>query len=261
VQHITLNAVTYAVPHAGLLRAHTAAERSGLAASIRAARGVLQPVLTYDSDQTPEPCVLDGALRLQLAAQMGLEAVPIVHLGPLSSDEANAWALSLNVHRRHLSPQEQTEARASRMELVASLASAGMPQRMMAKLLGVSQAQITLDVAKVKQQSEHPCSPEDQNVRELSAAVRAGAKLRATVAKLLEGENARHLRRHLARHQAELRRLQDADASDWVEGVMRAVLESLSDFAAESHTGFPSDESDDAAAPLSAERRGMAGAA
>lgn len=114
---ITHEGTIYQLPFADLFRPLTAAERGRLEASI-SLHGVKHPVLTFDSKVWGARCVLDGANRLGIAADIGAE-VPFTDLGVLSEATARELAVSLNADRRHLSPDEQAAARAARVERVA----------------------------------------------------------------------------------------------------------------------------------------------
>jgi N6-adenosine-specific RNA methylase IME4 len=108
-----------------LLRPLSDHERTGLKADIQA-RGVVVPVLVDESLG-----VIDGGHRLTLAAELGLEAIPMeIHPG-LTDEEKRGLALAVNEHRRHLSAEDW-------QELAVRLRQQGLSYRQIGEKLGVS---------------------------------------------------------------------------------------------------------------------------
>ncbi|MDY3554796.1 hypothetical protein R5W24_003925 [Gemmata sp. JC717] len=153
--------VTYHFPFARLIRSHTAQERDELAASIRAHKRVLVRVVTYDSPAWGERCVIDGAARLELAAELGID-VPVQHRGPLGDEAARAECLALNVDRRHLTPEERQAVRASRVERVRAARDDGRSLREIARAEGVSPTQVARDLADAAHAGVTPVTPESR---------------------------------------------------------------------------------------------------
>jgi hypothetical protein len=141
---LRLGGLAYRLPFAHLFRPHTALERERLHASI-AERGVLMRVLTYDSPTHGNRCVIDGATRLEIAAELG-RAVPIQHRGPLSDEVAHELALTLNADRRHLTPAEQQAVRAERIARVAEARARGESLRTIAEREDISREQVRRDL-------------------------------------------------------------------------------------------------------------------
>jgi hypothetical protein len=150
VPTVRLDGATYRFVFAALFRRHTPAERARLEASIRR-HGVRVRVLTYDSPTWGRRCVVDGASRLELAAEIANDeathlSIPVQHLGDLTDDAARELALTLNADRRHLTPEEQRAARCERIERVTAARAEGDSLRMIAEREGVSEKQVREDL-------------------------------------------------------------------------------------------------------------------
>jgi hypothetical protein len=147
---VRLDGATYRFVFAALFRPHTPAERGRLLASIRR-HGVRVRVLTYDSPTWGRRCVVDGASRLELAAEIATDeathlTVPVQHLGDLTDDAARELALTLNADRRHLTPEEQQAARRDRIRRVVEGRADGDSLRTIAAREGVSEKQVREDL-------------------------------------------------------------------------------------------------------------------
>jgi hypothetical protein len=152
-RQIKLGRKTFTVLFPDLLRPLTPDERAGLEAGIRDL-GFCDPV-TVDEDDG----VIDGANRLEIAAKLGLTAVPTeVHRG-LTAQKKRALAESLNVNRRQLSPEDRERMRAERIEQVAEDKRQGKSTRQIAEDRGISQTQVRLDL---KEAGEQSCSPDSK---------------------------------------------------------------------------------------------------
>jgi ParB-like chromosome segregation protein Spo0J len=116
-----------------LLPPLSASEYEALKASI-AALGIRVPV-EIDAD-TGE--VLDGHHRLQTHHELRLkDPAPTVLRRFATDEERAAYILQINLHRRHLSPEQTTAVRAQQRELAAKLRAQGKTQAEAAAILGV----------------------------------------------------------------------------------------------------------------------------
>lgn len=140
-----------------LMRALTDIERQALKNSIRKS-GVTAPVITDE-----EGGVIDGANRLQIAAELELPAVPVHTLVGLSYQQKAELALSLNDARRHLKPAEFRALQEDRKERIARVVAArteGMSTREIAEQVGVSQPQVIADLRAAGDKGLSPAIPE-----------------------------------------------------------------------------------------------------
>lgn len=97
-------------------------------------RGVLVPVeFTEDGE------VLDGHHRLRACRDLGITSYPRVVRSGLNEDERRAHALALNVHRRHLTPEQRAEA-------VMRLREQGWSVRRIADATGVPKSTVDRDI-------------------------------------------------------------------------------------------------------------------
>src|SRR5262245_6244437 len=113
IPEIRFDGKTYRLPFVSLFRRHTPDERAALAADI-AELGVLNRIVTYDSDTWGQRCVIDGNTRLEIAVAQGRSAIPTHHRGRLPDTRAEREAISLNLARRHLSAEEMAIYRQKR---------------------------------------------------------------------------------------------------------------------------------------------------
>lgn len=158
MRRVTINGDVYAAPFDRLVRPLTPAERDGLRGSIRRV-GVVKPVVVYVSP-TWGRAVIDGLNRGELSSEIDPDAeVPVVSRGRVSDAEARELALDLNVHRRHLSPEELQAARERRVRRVAATRQTGESLRTIAGLEGVSVAQVRRDLADHKALAENGLEP------------------------------------------------------------------------------------------------------
>jgi hypothetical protein len=148
--------ITYTCPLSDRFRRHTPAELAMMTESVRE-HGIQNPVRTYhDTTLDVSACVLDGEGRLEAAVATGTE-VPILPMGPLTTDEAYALAVVFNDHRRQDTPEAVQQRRRERIERVAAARAGGKSTRQIADAEGVSQSQV---VADLKTATEQGCSVE-----------------------------------------------------------------------------------------------------
>jgi hypothetical protein len=150
VTSVRVAGTTYQLVFAALFRPHTVAERLGLKESVRR-HGFRVRVLTYDSANWGPRCVIDGAARLELAAELAREGaspgeVHVQHLFALGDEDAQELALSLNRDRRHLTPAEQHEARLERIVRIVAARAGGESLRTIGTREGVSAEQVRRDL-------------------------------------------------------------------------------------------------------------------
>jgi site-specific DNA-methyltransferase (adenine-specific) len=140
VRDVTLGSRVFTILFPDLLRPLTPEENTALRAGITR-DGVLCPVLVDEEDG-----VIDGGNRLTIAAEVGLKAVPVHVLRGLTHEQKRSHALSVNVERRHLTPDEQREARQRRVFRVAEARREGKSLRAIAEEERVSHPQVIADL-------------------------------------------------------------------------------------------------------------------
>ena len=101
MQKIQFDGKVYTVLFEYLFPSLTAEERAGLEDDIQK-NGVLVPVVV-DEDNG----IIDGINRLEIAAKLGLDDVPLDMRKGLTAEEKKDLAVSLNEHRRHLTPEDR----------------------------------------------------------------------------------------------------------------------------------------------------------
>ncbi|VTR93282.1 unnamed protein product [Gemmata massiliana] len=250
VPTVRLGNLTFHLPFAGLLRPLSPLELTELRTSISRHNKVLSRAVTYDSATWGTRCVIDGANRLQIAAELDLD-VPVQHRGAMSDEDARAECLDLNLARRHLTVEELEAARTGRILRVMAAKEEGQSTRAIARAEGVSQTQILRDLAvaaapapTVAPVPETDVSHDDQSVPEpdparplavmqrsfrqimyLSKSAKSGA-----LPELLAGPLGAHLSRIAARHGVPL-------AGDrWP--ALEVIVAVVSDLAAEAAQGW-----------------------
>ncbi len=132
-----INGDEFECPYYGLLRPLSAEEMAELRASI-IARGVVQPVAI-----TPDFKLIDGYHRATVAAELGLR---VPYRMEEYAEAKRAAALDLNLCRRHLTPHQLREARASRVQRVGVARSEGESLSTIADREGVSREQVRQDI-------------------------------------------------------------------------------------------------------------------
>jgi hypothetical protein len=140
---VQLGERTFRLLFADLLRPLTAEERAGLKEDT-GARGILTAILVDEDDG-----VIDGGHRLAIAAELGLPLadVPLRVLGSKTTAEKPEAALAANLHRRHLSPEDQQRLRQERIARVVAARQDGKSYRAIAAEEGKSVAQVQRDYA------------------------------------------------------------------------------------------------------------------
>jgi ParB/RepB/Spo0J family partition protein len=100
--------------------------------------GVLQPVLTYMLPEGKGYGLIAGHRRLDAAIHLGLEAVPAIMLPATPAEEMrDVWTALENLQRKDLKPLEKAE------QIRRLIDRYHYTQRDLARLIGVSQAQIS----------------------------------------------------------------------------------------------------------------------
>jgi hypothetical protein len=130
----------YRLAYSHLFRPLSADERQRLKESIQS-YGIQMAVMVDEADH-----VIDGGHRLEIAAELGLESVPVTIIKDLNAEQKKALALSLNRDRRHLTLKEQKAARLERVQRVAKKRQQGKSLRAIAQEEGVSESQVRQDV-------------------------------------------------------------------------------------------------------------------
>ena len=101
---LTFAKVTYTILFPDLLRDLTDEEYQGLAKSVKDQGKVIVPVV-LDGNWG----VIDGANRLRIAIYLGLREIPFIVRPGLTHEQKRLLALELNLHRRHLTPEQRRE--------------------------------------------------------------------------------------------------------------------------------------------------------
>lgn len=125
-QEITLGGQTFKLPYADLLPSLSDDEYNALRTDI-IARGIVVPVVIDGQGN-----VIDGQHRLKIAASLGLVDVPMEVRPGMSEAEREALALDLNLHRRHMSNEQQREVVKRTVKAMPELSD-----RLIAEQLGV----------------------------------------------------------------------------------------------------------------------------
>lgn len=150
----------FAMEHEPLFRPWTPAERADVRESMLKIspkgrpQGIMGRIVTYDSPTWGLRCVIDGANRLRLLAEL-LNEFPDLTFpqlnpqdrGRLTDEHARDIATDLNLCRRHLTPAEQHEHRQRRITRVVLAHTAGQSLRAIAADQGVSLGQVQADLA------------------------------------------------------------------------------------------------------------------
>ena len=108
-------------------------ERERLKQDIASSGKVLCPVIL---DQNGE--IVDGHNRAAIAAELGID-FPVQQHTFSSDAEKRAFALRVNLNRRHLSPEQTREVSARKRDVAAELRGQGKTQAAVAAMVGVSQ--------------------------------------------------------------------------------------------------------------------------
>lgn len=141
---VTHGLKVFTLPFADLFRPLTLAEDAELRASIERV-GVGHPVFVFDSERFGPDCVIDGANRLRLAAEMEVDIR--IEKVRVSDDVARAMAEDLNIARRQVTPADAKAAREKRIERVVALRAEGKSLRAIAAEVGIQPKQVYRDLA------------------------------------------------------------------------------------------------------------------
>jgi hypothetical protein len=98
---------------------------------------------------------LDGRNRARVCEELGIK-LPTKQVS-VSDEDVENWIDSHNLHRRHLTPEEQEIKRKERIDRVSERRAAGESTRAIAEAEGISQGQVRRDLAA----GESPDSPDD----------------------------------------------------------------------------------------------------
>jgi hypothetical protein len=149
---ITIGESAYHVLFPDLVRPLTESEKHELRESIKE-HGIMIPV-----EVDEENGIIDGANRTRIAAELGLEEIPIRTVKYANDEEKRQRALTVNITRRHLAPEEREKLIAARRDRVHKARQTGKSTRQIAEDEGVSQTQVMKDLT--VDAGEHSCSPE-----------------------------------------------------------------------------------------------------
>jgi ParB-like chromosome segregation protein Spo0J len=137
---INIGEKTYSLLFPDLVRPLTNREYQDLKDSI-AKHHIRNPVL-IDEDNG----IIDGANRTRIAAELGLPVIPTRIAECANEEEKRELALSLNLDRRHLSPEERAKLVGERRQRVKKARLAGKSLRAIAGEEGISHVQVKKDL-------------------------------------------------------------------------------------------------------------------
>jgi ParB-like chromosome segregation protein Spo0J len=137
---IAIGETTYTILFPDLVRPLSKREYQDLKESIDK-YGIKIPV-AIDEDNG----ILDGANRTRIAAELGLPVIPTRIVECANTEEKRQLALSLNIDRRHLSPEERRQIVEARRQRVQEKRAAGKSLRAIAEEEGVSHVQVKKDL-------------------------------------------------------------------------------------------------------------------
>lgn len=139
VTQVNLWGRTFDLTPATAFRPHTQEEYDGLKEAIRKLGRVKDKVVRDEKDR-----IWDGRHKLLAAWELKLprDAVQFETLKGMSDEAMFDYAKSLNVHRRHLSPEELAEARKLKYKRIAEKREAGKSYKVIAEEEGVSERQV-----------------------------------------------------------------------------------------------------------------------
>lgn len=169
MRRIDVNGISYALPFERLLPAFTPGRLAELAADV-AIHGVLQDVVVATTDSWGR-CIVEGMHRSIVAEPLEHVVVPIKNLGRLTDAQARERCFALNVKRRHMTVEEQQQAREGRIARVVEQRDSGKSLRAIADDVGVSLGQVQRDL------SAAGVSPDTRKRKRRPPAVRALANV------------------------------------------------------------------------------------
>lgn len=106
--------------------------------------------------------ILDGRTRFAAAMTACVKPKMIAFKG--TKEQARQFVETANLHRRHLTPEQEQERRQARIETVVELRQEGMSERAIAEEVGVSPGQVHRDLEKATASGE-AVTPPDGKVR------------------------------------------------------------------------------------------------
>jgi transposase len=114
--------------------------------------------------------------RSAIAELMEID-IPLTNMGEITDDEARDLAISLNLDRRHSTPEQQQAARAGRIVKAAQLAADGHSVRDIAAELSVSKSQVQRDLDAVprgtrRRKRKPPAARALANVTSLAGSIK-----------------------------------------------------------------------------------------
>lgn len=140
---VTHGLKTFVLPFADLFRPLTCDEEAEARASY-ARVGIMSPVFVYDSERYGRDCVIDGANRLRIAQDMGLDLR--VEKLRATDDVARTMAEDANIARRQVTPADARAAREKRIERVVAARAEGKSIRAIAAEVGTNPKQVRRDL-------------------------------------------------------------------------------------------------------------------
>ncbi len=146
VKQVQLGTILYSLPFVDEIPMDDD-DIAALRESIRKKGRVREPVLCWQEHKANgRETIVDGAHRVTLAAELGLEAVPRRYQSFDSEEAAREECKDLNENRRQLSEEQKRVRRGSRIERVAAARAEGQSTRTIAAAEGVSQSQVQRDL-------------------------------------------------------------------------------------------------------------------
>ncbi len=124
-------------------------QNQALKAELHEAGEVLVPIIANKEKSKPNDVwVTDGAHRAEHASTLHLDPPPVKFRSFADDEEERDFVLRVNLHRRHLSPQQLEHERRKRVERVAELKKQGMSNPAIAEQLGVDESTVRRDLKK-----------------------------------------------------------------------------------------------------------------
>lgn len=140
---LTIDGVVYWTPFRDLLPAYTPERRAQVEADILE-NGVQVRVVVAHIPRLGK-IIVDGMNRAEIAERHGIYC-PLDSLGHITEEVARERAVKLNVNRRHMTPEQEQEARRGRIPRVTARRSSGDSLGVIAEAEGVSIAQVRRDL-------------------------------------------------------------------------------------------------------------------
>jgi ParB-like chromosome segregation protein Spo0J len=111
VPKVVINGTTFCLPYRDRLPPLSPQEYQELKTDIHR-RGIITPVIGYSVIRRGQPrkfVVIDGANRIQIAAELNIRRIPREDIYAPTQEQQESLADDLNLHRRHLSPEQRRE--------------------------------------------------------------------------------------------------------------------------------------------------------